>query len=109
MKAIALLLAMICPTTVPQLRMMAEVALNDLRLARVAAVTVGEIAADCLSLNLGSSLVVTAWVLGALLAAALFLQLARERQTPGGHRIVATFTSVAAALLSPALWSIDLL
>lgn len=109
MKVVALFLAMICPTTVPQLRMIAEAAFNDLRLARLAAVTVGEIAADCLSLNLSSGLIATVWVLGALLAAALLLQLARERQTPGRHRMVATFTSVGAALLSPALWSIDLI
>jgi uncharacterized membrane-anchored protein len=109
MNIAALLFAMICPTSVPQLRMMAEAALNDLRLARLAAVTVGEIAADWLSLNLGSSLVATAWVLGALLAAALFLQLTRERRAPGGHWMVATFTNVAAALLSPAFWSIDLI
>lgn len=109
MKVAALLLAMICPTTVPQLRMMTEAALNDLRLARVAAAAIGEIAADCLSLNLGSSLVATVWVLGALLAAALFLQLTHGRRAPGGHWMVATFTSVAAALLSPAFWSVGLI
>lgn len=107
MKVIALMLATLCPTSVPQLRMIAEAALSDLRLARVAAVTVGEIAADCLSLNLGSSLVATAWALGALLAAALFLQLTRGRQAPKAHWMAVIFTSVAAALLSPAFWSSD--
>lgn len=107
MKFIALMLATLCPTSLPQLRMMAEAALNDLRLARVAAVTVGEVAADCLSLNLGSGLVATAWALSALLGAALFLQLTRGRQAPREHWMAVTFTSVAAALLSPAFWSID--
>ncbi|MFZ5676920.1 MAG: hypothetical protein ACOZAM_28495 [Pseudomonadota bacterium] len=107
MKLVALMLATLCPTTLPQLRMMTEAALNDLRLARVAAVTVGEIAADCLSLNLGSGLLATAWALGALLAAALFLQLTQGRQAPRAHRMAAACASVAAALLSPAFWSTD--
>ncbi|QIG49306.1 hypothetical protein G5V57_17210 [Nordella sp. HKS 07] len=108
MKLALLSLALVCPTAMPQLRLLVSTLLNDLRLTRLAAMTIGEIAADCLSLNLGSDLAVMAWVLGALFAAALVLQLAQERPVPRGHWLAATLNSVSLALFSPAFWSIGI-
>lgn len=108
MKLALLFLAYMCSATMPQLRTIAGAIVNDLRFMRLAAVTIGEIAADCLSLNLGSGLIVSAWVLGVLFAATLILQLARERHVPPAYWIAATINSIAVALLLPALWSTDL-
>lgn len=108
MKLALLAFTFICLSLMPQLRMIAGVVLYDLRLARLAAVTIGEIAAACFNLNLGSGLVVTAAVLSALLAAALLLRLAQERSVPRAYWLAVTFNSVGLALLSPALWSMDL-
>lgn len=109
MKLALLFLVYMCSSVMPQLRIIAGTILNDLRFMRLAAVTMGEIAADCLSLNLGSSLIVSAWVLGVLFAATLILQLARERHVPNTYWIAASLNSIAAALLLPALWSADLI
>ncbi len=107
MKLALLSLALVCPTAMPQLRLLASALLNDPRTTRLAAATIGEIAADCLSLNLGTGLAVTAWILGALLAAALVLQFAQERPVPRTHWLVATLNSVSLALFSPTLWSMS--
>lgn len=105
MKLALLSLALIGPTAMPQLRLLAGALLNDPRLTKLAAATAGEIAADCLSLNLGSDLAVTVWVLGALLAAALVLHFAQERPVPRAYWLAVTLNSVSLALFSPALWS----
>lgn len=82
---------------------------HDMRLTKLVAAAVGEVAADCLSLNLGTGLAMTVWVLGALLGAALILHLARERHLPRAYWMAVALNSVAAALLAPALWSMELI
>lgn len=88
---------------------MAMAMLHDMRLTKLVAAAAGEVAADCLSLNLGTGLAMTIWGLGVLLGAALILHLARERHLPRAYWMAVAFNSVAAALLVPALWSMEMM
>lgn len=67
---------------------------------KIMATTVGETAADLLSDTLGLGLVVTSWVMAALLVLALFVQFRTKKYVPVVYWIVVVFISVVGTLIS---------
>jgi uncharacterized membrane-anchored protein len=64
------------------------------------ATTVGETAADFLSFNLHMGLVMTSWIMGALLIVALLLQIAARKYVPWRYWIAVVFLSIFGTLVT---------
>jgi uncharacterized membrane-anchored protein len=67
---------------------------------KIMATTVGETAADLLSDTLGLGLVVTSWVMAALLVVALIIQFRTRKYVPTVYWVVVVFISVVGTLIS---------
>ena len=67
---------------------------------KIMATTVGETAADFLSFNLHMGLVVTSWIMGALLILALAVQLAAKAYVPWKYWIAVVFLSIFGTLVT---------
>lgn len=67
---------------------------------KILATTVGETAADVLSTTFNLGLVVTSWVMGALLIVALVVQFRTRRYVPTVYWIAVVFISVVGTLIS---------
>jgi uncharacterized membrane-anchored protein len=69
-------------------------------LIKLLSVTVGETAADYLSLNLGLGLSLTSWIMTAALAVALILQFSRRRYVPGTYWLAVVLISIVGTLVT---------
>jgi uncharacterized membrane-anchored protein len=67
---------------------------------KIMATTVGETAADLLSTTLGLGLVVTSWVMAAILIVTLLAQFKTKKYVPAVYWIVVVFISVVGTLIS---------
>jgi uncharacterized membrane-anchored protein len=67
---------------------------------KIMATTVGETAADFLSFNLHMGLVITSWIMGALLIVALLLQIAAREYVPWRYWIAVVFLSIFGTLVT---------
>src|ERR1700730_8865646 len=67
---------------------------------KILATTIGETAADVLSTTLNLGLVVTSYVMGALLIVALIVQVRTKRYVPTIYWIAVVFISVVGTLIS---------
>ena len=72
----------------------------DFWLIKLMAVTVGETAADYLSVNLGYGLSTTTWFMSAVLAAAIVLQFAQKRYVPWAYWLAVVLVSVVGTLIT---------
>jgi len=72
----------------------------DFWLIKLMAVTVGETAADFLSMNLGLGLPMTSWIMTAFLAAALFFQFAQRKYVPSIYWITVVLVSIVGTLIT---------
>lgn len=70
----------------------------DFWIVQILAVTLGETAADYLSVNLELGLATSAWVISVLLASALIVQLTRHRYVPGVYWVTLVLISIAGTL-----------
>ena len=69
-------------------------------IVKILATTVGETAADLVSVNMNLGLVVTSWIMGALLLAALALQIAASRYIVWRYWIAVVFLSIFGTLVT---------
>lgn len=69
-------------------------------LIKLLAVTVGETAADYLSVNLGLGLPLTSWIMSAALAVALVLQFSRRRYVPATYWLAVVLISIVGTLVT---------
>jgi uncharacterized membrane-anchored protein len=69
-------------------------------LIKLLAVTVGETAADYLSLNLGLGLSLTSWIMSIGLVAALVLQFSRRRYVPWTYWLAVVLISIVGTLIT---------
>ena len=69
-------------------------------LIKLLAVTVGETAADYLSVNLGCGLPLTSWIMSAALAVALVLQFSRRRYIPATYWFAVVLISIVGTLVT---------
>jgi uncharacterized membrane-anchored protein len=67
---------------------------------KIMATTIGETAADLLSVNLNLGLVITSYVMAALLLVALLIQFKSKKYTPWIYWLVVVFISVMGTLIS---------
>ena len=72
----------------------------DFWLVKLMAVTVGETAADFLSVHLGLGLTATSLIMSGLLAATLMLQFAQKKYVPWAYWLAVVMISVVGTLLS---------
>ncbi len=72
----------------------------DFWLIKLMAVTVGETAADFMSLDLGFGLSTTSWILSAVLAIALALQFAQQKYVPWVYWLAVVLISVVGTLIT---------
>lgn len=72
----------------------------DFWLIKIMAVTMGETAADYLTVNLGLGLTVTSLIMGGILNVALVLQFAQNRYVPWAYWLAVVLTSVVGTLVT---------